>query len=100
MPALYPLLVSFGNWLIMNVLRVAVVKFAVFTAVALLISALAVLVFNSLIDIDLFAFGQMIQSLPDGLLYFLTVFQFHVGIPLVLGAYVSRFAIRRLPVIG
>lgn len=97
---MWGLLISWGNWFLMNVLRVAVVKFAVFSAIAMIIAALATYVFNALVNIDLLALGNLLESLPDGLLYFMALFQLHVGIPMYLGALVARFTIRRLPVIG
>ena len=97
---MWSLLISFGNWFIMNVLRVAVIKFTVFSAIAMVVAALAAYIFNALVNIDLLTFGNMLESLPDGILYFLTVFQVHVGIPMFLGALVARFTIRRLPVVG
>lgn len=94
------LLVNFLNHAMVQVFRAAIVKFVIFTAIALLVAALAVAVFNELVNIDLFGFSNMLSSLPDGILYFLDVFQFAVGIPMLLGAFVARFTIRRLPVIG
>tara|TARA_B100000530_G_C15933271_1_gene477902 strand:- start:1268 stop:1561 length:294 start_codon:yes stop_codon:yes gene_type:complete len=94
------LLQSFGTWFLQHVLRVAVIKFAVFTVITILLAGLASYIFNSLVNIDLEAFRNMLGSLPPGLLYFLSVFQVHVGIPLMLAAFVARFAIRRIPFIG
>lgn len=39
-------------------------------------------------------------SLPDSVMYFLGLFQVHYGIGLVVGAYVLRFILRRIPLIG
>lgn len=97
---MYALLISAFNWLILNVLRVNVLKFALLTLFALGVAALADIIFSQLADIDLLAFDNMARGLPDGILYFMEVFQIHVGIPLLLGAHVARFTIRRLPFIG
>jgi hypothetical protein len=40
------------------------------------------------------------STLSPGLWYFLTIFQVPAGVPMVLSAYVTRFMIRRIPVIG
>lgn len=97
---MWGLLVSWGNWLLLQLFRVNVLKFALLTLFTLGVAALADIVFSQLADIDLLAFDNLLRGLPDGILYFMEVFQIHVGIPLLLGAYVARFTIRRLPFIG
>jgi len=39
-------------------------------------------------------------SLPDGVLYFLDLFMVSYGLAMVVGAYVLRFILRRIPLIG
>ena len=58
------------------------------------------MVLSYLVDIDFLGLQNMLSALPDGLVFFLTLFQFHVGMPLIFGAAVAKFAIRRIPVIG
>lgn len=41
-----------------------------------------------------------IGGLPADVVFFLLVFRVDVGVPMILGALVLRFAIRRIPVIG
>ena len=94
------LLTNFLTFAMAAVFRSAVIKFVIFTAVVLLIAALVLIVFNYLANIDIFGLNNLLRNLPDGLLYFLTVFQFHLGVPMMLGAFLTRFAIRRVPVIG
>lgn len=94
------LLTNFLTFSMAAVFRSAVIKFVIFTAVVLLIAALVLIVFNYLANIDIFGLNNLLRNLPDGLLYFLTVFQFHLGVPMMLGAFLTRFAIRRVPVIG
>jgi hypothetical protein len=43
---------------------------------------------------------QAFASLPPGMWYFLDMFKLGTGLQMVLAAYVTRFAIRRIPVIG
>jgi Protein of unknown function (DUF2523) len=38
--------------------------------------------------------------LPPSIWYFLNLFNLTYGIPLIIGAYITRFLIRRIPVIG
>lgn len=43
---------------------------------------------------------NLFNAVPDGVYWFLYALKFDVGIPLVISAYISRFLIRRLPVVG
>ncbi|MBJ2668198.1 DUF2523 domain-containing protein, partial [Salmonella enterica subsp. enterica serovar London] len=38
--------------------------------------------------------------MPSGILYFLNVIDFKTSFQIVLSAYVARFVVRRLPVVG
>lgn len=44
--------------------------------------------------------SALFSGLPDSIWYFLDLMQFPVGVPMVFSAMVTRFIIRRLPVIG
>ena len=44
--------------------------------------------------------GNFLASIDPTVLYFLEAFQFAQGLTIVLAAYVIRFLIRRIPVIG
>ena len=44
--------------------------------------------------------ASMFDALPDGVWYVMTIFQVQFGLGSVLIAYLIRFMIRRLPVIG
>ncbi|MDE9460835.1 DUF2523 family protein [Xenorhabdus bovienii] len=44
--------------------------------------------------------AELFGALPDSVWYFFNLFQFPIGIPLMLSAMVTRFIIRRLPIIG
>ena len=39
-------------------------------------------------------------ALPPDILYFLTLFQLHIGLPWVGAALLTRFVVRRMPLIG
>jgi hypothetical protein len=43
---------------------------------------------------------NFVNSLPSGVLYFLELSQIQYGLPLVVGAYLARFAVRRIPFFG
>lgn len=40
------------------------------------------------------------NSIPADVLYFLTIMQFHVGLPILAAALLARFILRRIPLIG
>ncbi|PAV11609.1 DUF2523 domain-containing protein [Arsenophonus sp. ENCA] len=44
--------------------------------------------------------AELFGALPDAIWYFLNLLQFPFGVPLVISAMVTRFIIRRLPIIG
>lgn len=95
-----------AQWLYIAFLRVEdwVIDFATY---------LPKVLYSSFVDLVLYIIGL----LPDsglssavsyltsisgysGLAYFLGLAQFDIGLPLILGAYVIRFLIRRIPIIG
>lgn len=85
------------SWL----LREVVLKFAVLTSVFLLVAFFvpyAVSLLAPLIGVNGLssAFGQV----SPGVWFFLDFFNLGYGLPLVISAYIARFLIRRLPVIG
>lgn len=97
---MWSLLVAFGQFLLNLVFRGVIIKFVLLTALVYAVAALAALAFDYLVNADLLGLQNALGALPDGLWFFLHIFQVHVGIPLMIGAVVARFAIRRLPVIG
>lgn len=44
--------------------------------------------------------AELFGSLPDAIWYFLNLLQFPLGVPLMISAMLTRFIIRRLPIIG
>lgn len=44
--------------------------------------------------------GSAFSSIPDGVVYFAQSFQIGIGVSMVLGAYLLRFILRRIPFIG
>ena len=85
------------SWL----LREVIVKFFVFTALFAAVSLLvpyAVEYLGSFISAA--GLTSAFSGLSAGLWYFLDLFRLDIGVPAVISAFVSRFLIRRLPVIG
>ncbi|EMO0862287.1 DUF2523 domain-containing protein [Escherichia coli] len=95
---MFGILVSAFNSVLSYLLRTVVIKFAVFSALFLVVKELMGAI------TDLLPKSSNLQSLfdalPDASWYFLNLFQVPFGISLVISALFTRFIIRRLPVIG
>lgn len=95
---MFGIMLSALNAVLAFVLRSLIVKFVVFFALYFITTEFISVIVNLLptsSNID-GAFG----SIGSGSAYFLDVFYFKVGISMVISAYVTRFIIRRIPVIG
>ena len=85
------------SWL----LREVVVKFAVLSGVFALVAFLVPKAVNLLGDfLNAGSLTSAFSGLPSSVWFFIDAFQLGYGLPLVISAYVARFLIRRLPVIG
>ncbi|ENI2278007.1 DUF2523 domain-containing protein [Escherichia coli] len=79
-------------------LRSVIVKFTVFFALYFIVQEFVPLIFDMVNrQLPLLA---LISSIPDSLKYFFSVFKVIDGINIILSAFVTRFIIRRIPVIG
>ncbi len=83
------------------IFRTVVIKFVVMAALFAVVGFLVPYVISWLggfLDVQYLtsAFG----SLPSGVWYFLDYFKVPFGLPLLISAAVSRFVIRRIPLIG
>ncbi|HDD1431048.1 TPA: DUF2523 domain-containing protein [Salmonella enterica] len=79
-------------------LRSVVVKFTVFFALYFIVQEFVPLILNMVNrQLPLLA---LISDIPDSLKYFFAVFKIIDGINIILSAFVTRFIIRRIPVIG
>lgn len=57
--------------------------------------------FHSIPVPDFFASAaSTFNNIPDSVAYFAAALQINYGVPMVLGAYLLRFAVRRLPIFG
>jgi hypothetical protein len=96
-PLFIPFMASFLSW----VFREVMVKFVVFVAIFGLVSFLvprAVSYLGGFISPQ--SFSSAFTSIDSGVWFVLQFFGLDYGVPLIISAYVSRFLIRRLPVIG
>ena len=83
------------------ILREIVVKFVVFAAVFGLVAFLVPYAVGYLGGfIAPGALTAAFSGIPAGVWYFLDLFRIDYGFPLAISAMVSKFLIRRLPVIG
>jgi len=83
------------------IFREVVIKFGVLTGMMALVLFLVPFAVNYLGGFTSTAsLTSAFNSLPSGVLYMLAYFRLDVGLPLLISAAVSRFLIRRLPVIG
>lgn len=84
------------NWLVRGV----VVKFVVFSALAYIVGYIIEFMLTKVDFAGIAGIGTLVSALPSGLLYYVGVFKLDVGIPMIIAAYVIRFGIRRLPIVG
>lgn len=85
------------SWL----LREVIVKFVLFAAIFLLLQLFMPVLISYLAGLATRQqINESISSLPAAMLYFGALLRLDVGIPAIISAYVARFLIRRLPVIG
>lgn len=79
-------------------LRSVIVKFTVFFALYFIVQEFVPLILDMVNrQLPLLA---LISSIPDSLKYFFSIFKVIDGINIILSAFVTRFIIRRIPVIG
>lgn len=82
-------------------LREIIVKFTVFTAVFALVALLVPVAIEYLAPyIGVAGLSSAFTGLSAGVWFWLDAFQLQFAVPLLISAWVSRFLIRRLPVIG
>lgn len=95
---MFGILLSAINAALGFLLRSVLVKFAVFFGLFFVTTEFVPLITGLLPSSN--ALSSSLGSIPSEVWYFLDLFNVSAGIPLLLSAYVTRFTIRRLPVIG
>ncbi|EKJ5280677.1 DUF2523 domain-containing protein [Salmonella enterica] len=93
-----PLLIAALGQILVFVFRQIVVKFVLFVIIYLLLTQLAPLLTSYLPNGA--NVSALFNSLPSAVLWFLNISAFDVTFPMVIGAYFTRFFIRRIPFIG
>ena len=97
MPSLINVLLAAFNWLIRGVVIKIIVMAAIFWAV----SGLTPWLLSHLTPwLGVGSLDSAFSAIPSSVWFFLDFMALDVGIPLIIAAYVTRFLIRRIPVIG
>lgn len=90
-------LAPFLNW----IFRGIVIKFVLMTGLFALLTFLVPLVIGYIAPfVGVANLTNTFAGLGSGVWFFLDFFALGYGVPLMISAYVTRFLIRRLPVIG
>ena len=83
------------------ILRTIVVKFLILTALFALMNVLVPIAINYVTPfISGGSLSAAFANLDPGLWFFLDFFDVSYGVPLLISAYVARFLIRRIPLVG
>ena len=85
------------QWIFRTVLIKFVVMAALFAVVGFLVPYVVSFIVGFL-NVD--ALNSAFGALPSGVWYFLNYCEVPFGLPLLISAYISRFLIRRMPVVG
>lgn len=93
-------LYSAAAWVLGWVFRASVLKFVAFGALALLLAPLMELLLGLIDETGLDGIPSLVNALPEGIRFYLVLFQFPIGLPMLVAAALTRFFIRRLPIVG
>jgi hypothetical protein len=97
---MWGILVSAFNVILGWVFRTVIIKFVIFSALFLLVTELMTAILTKLDLSPVSGLQAALGGIPSGVLFFLGLFRFDFGLPLLLGAMLTRFIIRRLPIVG
>lgn len=95
---MFGILVSALNTALAFILRSLLVKFVVFFALWFITTEF-IAVLSPMLPTST-GLSASLGGIPAGVWYFLDLFNVSAGVPILLSAFVTRFIIRRLPVIG
>ncbi|KDR24881.1 DUF2523 family protein [Caballeronia grimmiae] len=96
---MFGILLSAGNALLAFVLRSVIAKFFLYFALFFFVTE-AIGFLQGAHILPSASSLQVFGSIGEGVWYFLDLCSFSVGAPMIVTAYVTRFIIRRLPIIG
>lgn len=95
---MYKVLTGAVNYLLGFVLRLSPIKFVFMIGIYLIFTFLLDIVWSLLPN--WFGLNGLLNNLPSGIWFFLDLIAFDIGGPLIIGAWTTRFLIRRIPFIG
>lgn len=95
---MFGILLSAFNVVLGFVFRSLIVKFVVFFGLFFITTEFMQIVDGLLPDGS--AFSSALGGIPAAVWYFLDLFNVSAGIPILVSAWVTRFIIRRIPIIG
>jgi hypothetical protein len=97
---MFGILLSAGNALLAWLVRVVVMKALIFGVLLAITTAASSYLLTKLEASPLANLETSLGQLGSGTLWLLGILRMDVGLPLLLSAHFTAFAIRRLPVIG
>lgn len=103
MPALFGIILSAINTGLAFLLRSVLVKFVTFFALFFVVKEFVNFAVSSNLYPGATQASQLsgaLSGLPTGVWYFLDLFSISTGFSAVISAWVTRFIIRRIPIIG
>jgi hypothetical protein len=95
---MFGILVSAFNTILAFLMRSLIVKFVFYFALYFVTTEFLAILVTHLPNSSILS--GAFSSIPSTVWYFLDVFQISAGIPMILAAYITRFMIRRIPIIG
>ena len=97
---MFGILKSVANYFLDFILKGSIIKFILFTGLYYVVTELGSLVMSKIDKSGLNSISGLFSGLPQDVLFFMGVFRVEIGLPMIIAAYVVRFCIRRLPIIG
>lgn len=95
---MFAILLSAANAVLAFVLRSVVIKFVLYFSLYFVVTEF-IQILSPLLPTSN-ALSGTLSGIPSDVWYFLDLFNVSAGIPLLLSAWVTRFVIRRIPIIG
>jgi len=97
---MFGILLSAFNTILGFVLRSVIVKFVLYFALYFFVTETISFLQSANILPTAAVLASSVGALGDDVFYFLDLCAFRYGAPLIVSAYVTRFIIRRIPLIG
>lgn len=96
---MFAILLSAVNALLAYVIRSVIVKFVIFFAIYFVVAEF-IPILAGLIAVDSSQLNNLFANIPEGVWYFWDLFALGFGFSALIAAWVTRFIIRRIPLVG